>query len=288
MFLPARHTSDPPRYHTLASRTPLSPEQQAHLRSGPDTRPIQRYIDRLTQQLASLATPSSNSPNRSRRRPRRSSTAPARTSDSQRTLVSERPPTPIPRTRTFLAPAVEVLGAPIVRNPDIPLINQANEGEPHFPSLIDDRSPRFRTLVEVDEDDIHPGLPIEPLYCYYPEYLYIGATLPTRPPQELSEFLRHCRTVLNNNSGVEVNLNHPLNEARQITTSALNFENLLWKSRTIVSSAQVIEEYQWIRRLIRAHKTDKAFLDPAYRVTYLWNQEGWTVTRFFANPRQRE
>ena len=258
------------------------------LRSGPDVRPIQRYIDRLTRQLASLATSSSNPPTRRPRRPRRSSTAPAHTSDSQRTLVSERPPTPIPRNHTFLAPAVEVLPAPIARNPDIPLINQANEEEPHFPSLIDDRSPRFRTLVEVDEDDITPRSPVEPLFCYYPEYLYIGATLPTRPPQELAEFLRHCRVVLNNNSGLDVNLNHPLTEARQITTSALNFENLLWKSRTLVSASQVIEEYQWIRRLVRAHKADKAFLDPAYRVTYLWNQEGWTVTRFFANPRLRE
>jgi hypothetical protein len=229
----------------------------------------------------------SNSSPRNRRRPRRSSTAPARTSDSQRTLI-DRPPTPIPTQRTFIAPAVEVLRPPVVRNPEIPLINQANASEPVFPSVLIEHSPRSRTFVEVDEDDLPADLPVEPLYCYYPEYLYLGTTLPTRPPRELAQFLAHCRVVLNNNSGHELSLNHPLAELRQISTSALNFENLLFKSRTVVAHSQVIEEYQWIRRLIRAHKTDKAFLEPAYRVTYLWNQEGWTVTRFFAHPRLRE
>ncbi len=143
-------------------------------------------------------------------------------------------------------------------------------------------------MVEVDEDDLIPEISANPLYCHYPEYLYLATTLPTRSPAELTEFLRHCREVLNRNSGIDVHLNHPLTEARQITSSALNFENLLWKSRTTVSGAQVIEEYQWIRRLARAHRSDKAYLEPAFRVTYYWNQEGWTVNRFFGNARHRE
>jgi hypothetical protein len=94
--------------------------------------------------------------------------------------------------------------------------------------------------------------------------------------------------VLANNGGIDVHLNHPLVETRQITSSALNFENLLWKSRTVVLNSQVVEEYQWIRCLARTRHSDKAYLEPAYKVTYQWNQDGWTVTRFFANARLRE
>jgi len=212
--------------------------------------------------------------------------------DSQRTLVNQCPGTPRPTQHTFLTPAVAVLSPqtrrPIVRNPEIPLINQANTREPVFPSLLLDANPPTRTLVEVDEDDISSEPLTEPLYCHYPEYLFLSTTLPTRNPPELAEFLRHCRHVFNNNSGIDVHLNHPLTETRQITTSALNFEGLLWKSRTVVVTAQVIEEYQWIRHLARAHRSDKAYLEPAYKVTYYWNQEGWTVTRFFGNARPRE
>ena len=81
---------------------------------------------------------------------------------------------------TFIAPAVEVLRPPVVCNPEIPLINQANVSEPVFPSVLIEHSPHNRTFVEVDEDDLPADLPIEPLYCYYPEYLYLGATLPMR------------------------------------------------------------------------------------------------------------
>jgi hypothetical protein len=206
--------------------------------------------------------------------------------------VSQRPPTPRPVQRTFLTPAVAILAPeprrPIIRNPDIPLINQANTTEPVFPSLAHESLDSQRTLVEVDEDDLPHALTVEPLYCFYPEYLYLGTSLPTRKPAELTEFLRHCQIVLSNNSGAEIHLNHPLSKTRQVTSSSLNFENLLWKSHTLVLTSLVIEEYQWIRRLARAHRPDKAYLEPAYKVMYYWNQEGWTVTRFFGNTRTRE
>ena len=195
-----------------------------------------------------------------------------------------------PTQRTFLAPAVQVQypvpQRPIVRNPDIPLVNQANITKPVFPSIGDNVAPH-RVVVEVDSDDLPQYPRPEPLYCYYPEYFYLGLTLPTRNPGELAEFLQHCRLINTNNGGIDFHLLHPLTETRQFTSSTLNFENLLWKSRTLVTPSQVVEEYQWIRRLQRTHRPDKAYLEPAYKVTYAWNQEGWTVERFFGNPRHR-
>jgi hypothetical protein len=52
----------------------------------------------------------------------------------------------------------------------------------------------------------------------------------------------------------------------------------LLRHHIIINGAGVIEEYARIKRQNRANALDKAYLEPAYKVQYEWNQNGWTVT----------
>ena len=116
------------------------------------------------------------------------------------------------------------------------------------------------------------------IYPYYPETIYVANCLPTRNPRELQTFKNHCLLQYNHVRAAIVQ-DHPLDHARNLTSSPLNFENLLWKTRTTVSFYGIFEEYSWIRRRIRQRQLDQAILQPAYKVHYPWNTDGWTVSR---------
>jgi hypothetical protein len=123
------------------------------------------------------------------------------------------------------------------------------------------------------------------LHCYYPENIYVSSVLPTRTPRELQNFHEHCRQQYTSYSGLEVVFNHKLDQALGITTSPLNFQNLLWRTRIVLTPSGILEEYYWIRRRIRANSTDRATLEPAYNVAYPWNSDGWIVSRHHSGAR---
>ena len=140
--------------------------------------------------------------------------------------------------------------------------------------------PPSEPIIEQTSHDTLPGRTVlSELICYYPEQIYVSSVLPTRTPRELQEFQTHCQYLLTAAGGREIVYTHPLREVLNISTSALNFQNLLWKSRTTVTSAGIEEEYQWIRRRIRQDTVDRPILEPAYNISYPWNDDGWTVSR---------
>ena len=117
------------------------------------------------------------------------------------------------------------------------------------------------------------------LFAYYPQQIYVSEVLPTRNILELQAFQDWCRSEYEAQLGVEVVYNHPINHAREITTSLLNFQGLLWKARTVLSSSGIIEEYHYIRRITRPNRPDKPTLEPTYTVVYPWGAHGWNVSR---------
>jgi hypothetical protein len=181
-----------------------------------------------------------------------------------------------------------------VPNRDIPRINQANRTEPVYPSISGERqihapvavhaprpvpAPVVEHTSESEETRFVPPRPTE-LHCYYPEAIYVSSVLPTRTPLELHEFRQRCRTLLEESPAqTGSTLSHPLQHSRSITTTPLNFQNYIWRTRTRISQVGIIEEYHWIRRHSQRGRIDKAVLEPAYQVFYDWVAEGWTVTR---------
>ena len=132
------------------------------------------------------------------------------------------------------------------------------------------------------EDADFPGAPGAPVFAHYPEAIYVAEDLPTRKPRELRAFREHCRLQYERDR-VTLVLDQPLERLREYSTSPLNFQNFLWRSRTTVGYFGITEEYHWIRRQIQRNGPDRAILQPAYRVHYTWNEGGWTVTRLPRN-----
>jgi hypothetical protein len=209
-----------------------------------------------------------------------------------------RVPTPHPNvglgspSRNTLSSSDPIIG--IVPNRDLPLVNQANPSEPIYPSISAERqiyapvavhAPRFAPAPIVEHTSESEETRFVPprtneLHCYYPEAIYVSNVLPTRTPLELHKFRQHCRTRLENSPAqTGLTLSHPLQHSRSITTTPLNFQNYIWRTRTRISQAGIIEEYHWIRRHSQRGRIDKAVLEPAYQIFYDWRAEGWTVTR---------
>jgi hypothetical protein len=191
------------------------------------------------------------------------------------------------------APVVPSPVPPVIPNLDIPWINPVSQREPVFASIqptVQGRNPS-RSIAPETCATVQPTTSSEeatfiategPYYCYYPELICVSDHLPTRSPRELHTFKEHCRLQFQQLQNIIV-LHQPLECAREITPSPLNFQNLLWRSTVTVSHYSIYEEYHWIRRHQHPHVLDKAILQPAYKVFYGWNTDGWSVSRLPQN-----
>ena len=170
------------------------------------------------------------------------------------------------------------------RNQVLP-INRANSGEPAFPS-IQNPTPvypqREEHRISSGEEIVYTPPPpqiiqAQEIYAFYPEQIYIASVIPTRSPAELREFKHHCITLFTNQTQPTLLFNHDLREIRHITSSALHFQNLLWRKSINISSNSITESYSRIRRCTLQGRTDQAYLEPAYQVTYQYGRNEWTV-----------
>ena len=211
------------------------------------------------------------------------------------TRNNEDPPTLHPRTQErFLAPRVGERRSPTslspatlaTREPVVPTINRAGPEEPLFvsiarpgaePTYHAPAQPRewvhreFHLIVErtMDSEEGH-YVPVQAhaLHCHYPEKIYLSSVLPMRTPQELQNFQHHCQEQYQRGSGQEFVYEFSLRDLREITTSMLNFQNLLYRNQVILTASGIIEYYARIRRNMRVNSTDTAYLEPAYEVSY--------------------
>ncbi|KAH9983006.1 hypothetical protein BJV77DRAFT_967025 [Russula vinacea] len=197
------------------------------------------------------------------------------------------PPTPHPRVQErFLAPRVGERRSPTSLSPatpaiqePVPLVNRAGPGEPLFVSVArPGTEPTYHVPAQPREKHYVPVQARE-LHCHYPEKIYLSSVLPTRTPRELQGFQHHCQEQYRTGSGQEFVYEFSLRDLREITTSALNFQNLLYRNQVILTASGIIEYYARIRRNTRVNSTDTAYLEPAYEVSYTWNQSSWVVTQ---------
>ena len=213
-------------------------------------------------------------PSHRRNRPRSSSQPPA-----HRTGPSSSSRTQLP----------SVIPIPI---PTVPLINQSNPSEPVYSSISRfyrnrEPTPEPRHVSWTPARDNLPHVPYnqvsvhqipvqtQDLHCHYPEEIFVSSVLPTRTPRELRYFQDHCWNIFQNCNGQESAFSHDLEKSRQITTSPLHFQNLLWRSRVIVNSDGIVEEYYWIKRRTRPDRPDRPYLEPAYSVISPWFGSFW-------------
>ena len=110
------------------------------------------------------------------------------------------------------------------------------------------------------------------LHCHYLEKIYLSSVLPTRTPRELQSFQHHCQEQYQQGSGQEFVYEFSLQDLREITTSALNFQNLLYRNQVILIASGIIEYYARIKRNIRINSMDTAYLEPVYEGSYTWTQ----------------
>ena len=164
-------------------------------------------------------------------------------------------------------------------------INRANSGEPTFPS-IQNPAPAYPRREEhrasSGEEIVYTPPPSQAIQAqeicaFYPEQIYIASVIPTCSPIELREFKHHCITLLTNQTRPSLLFNHDLTEIRHVTTSALHFQNLLWRKLVNITNDSITESYYWIRRCTLQGRTDQAYLEPAYHVTYQYGRNKWTV-----------
>jgi hypothetical protein len=105
-----------------------------------------------------------------------------------------------------------------------------------------------------------------------------------RTPRELRHFQEHCFRIYQHQEGLDIVYEHGINRIRQVTTSPLNFQGLLWKSKTTLSIGGITEYYCWIRRHTRTNNVARINLEPAYQVDYDWTESSWTVGRLARHP----
>ena len=162
------------------------------------------------------------------------------------------------------------------------LIEQAQESlcslvsitQPHFTL----RGKNIEPAAEKRLYTLHPQtIQAQEIHTFYPEQIYISSVIPTCSPVKLREFKHHCITLLTNQTRPSLLLNHNLREIRHLTTSALHFQNLLWRKSVNITNNSVPESYSWIRRCMLQGRTDQAYLEPAYQVTYQYRHNEWTV-----------
>lgn len=171
----------------------------------------------------------------------------------------------------------------LVPNRDIPLINQANGDEPAFarvqaPTPRHAQQPFVAPVIETSysSEEAH-RIPLTQLNCYLPDRIFISSVLPTRTPRELARFIEYCQDLVLTRP--QVIYYYPLGRISDVTTSPLNFQNLLWKSRVTINHLGIKEEYSWIRRHRRRNHPDQAKLEPAYEVHYNWSTAGWSIVQ---------
>ena len=115
------------------------------------------------------------------------------------------------------------------------------------------------------------------IHAFDLEQIYIASVIPTHSPAELRESKHHCITLLTNQTWPSLLFNHDLREIRHITTSALHFQNLLWRKSINITNKSITESYSWIRRRTLQGRPDQAYLEPAYQVTYQYRRNKWMV-----------
>jgi hypothetical protein len=208
---------------------------------------------------------------------------PQRTRWLRRTAnVRQRRNRPLDRSNTSSsdAPVIPSPVVGVVPNRDVPRINQANANEAYYPA-IQRPSPRSRPLPALPEVVAPHAIPVqlpitEGLHPYYPEYSFLAENIPTRNYTELVQFFNHCRALITVQPTVHIN--HPLNRLRDITTDPLNFVNFLWRVQVTITLQGITERFSYIKRRVRNGHPDKAVLEPAFDVSFIWSSHHWTVT----------
>ena len=192
-------------------------------------------------------------------------------------LATQQNPQPLRRRRQRHTTRSPVEPPPVIPNPDIRRV-QVNPAQPRNPSLYAHYDPpeEQRPFTSSDEDE-RLRTQANPFRCHYPHEIYVAEHLPTRTPSELRDFKNYCHSIYSEqNQSVE--LHQPLSNAQRITPNPLIFVNDLWRSKTTLTFYGIFEEYQWIRRHSRQGRP-RPRLEPAYKVFYPWNGDGWTVSR---------
>jgi hypothetical protein len=165
-----------------------------------------------------------------------------------------------------------------IPNPDITQPNRPQPAAPPINRFYDQNPSPDRPDVFQDLSDPHTTPSQEgKLHPYYPENLYISSVLPTRTPKDLRHFQAHCWNIFH--ARPRSNFIHGLDESRNITTSPLHFENLLWRYAIILHDQGITEEYYWIKRDRKRHRPDRPRLEPAYAVNYPWTGTAWTTAQ---------
>jgi hypothetical protein len=171
-----------------------------------------------------------------------------------------------------------------IPNPNIYPVNPSQPIEPIFPAVT--RVNRFyQDQPSPDRPDIFQDLTdphsissqTSTAHPSYLEGLYVSSVLPTRTPRDLQNFQHHCWNIYHTQP--RTNYIHGLNESRQITTSPLHFENLLWRYTSVLFKSGITEEYYWIKRDHHRGRPDRPCLEPAYSITYPWVGTNWKVTQ---------
>ena len=98
-------------------------------------------------------------------------------------------------------------------------------------------------------------------------------------PRELRHFQDHCWCIYQATNKLILSYNHSVQEICRVTTSALHFTNLLWRTKVIHGPDCITEYYCWIRRQVRRDLPDRPTLEPTYNVAYPWDMYEWIVTR---------
>ena len=164
-------------------------------------------------------------------------------------------------------------------------INRANSGEPTFPSIqnpVPVYPRREEHQTSSGEEIVYTPPPpqtihAQEIHAFYPEQIYIASVIPTCSPIELREFKHHCITLLTNQTWPSLLFNHDPREIRHVTTSALHFQNLLWRKSVNITNDSITESYSWIRRHTLQGRADQAYLEPAYQVTHQYRRNKWMV-----------
>ena len=177
------------------------------------------------------------------------------------------------------------------------MINRARPGEPLFVSVARPETeptyhiptqPRewvhreFLSVVERttnSEENHYVPVQAHALHCHHPEKIYLSSVLPMRTPRELQEFQQHCQSQYQEESGQEFVYEFSLRDLREITTSMLNFQNLLYRNQVIFTASGITKYYAHIKRNMCVHSMDTAYLEPVYEVLYTWTQSSWVVTQ---------
>jgi hypothetical protein len=171
-----------------------------------------------------------------RERPRTPHPSPPQRTNQVRTEDRSRTPSP-PSSNPHIIP-----------NQDIPRINQAGHRMPAFPSIQTAVRPFVAFAERTPSSDNTHNIRIcaRQLNCYYPDREYLSKVLPTHDHQELTAFQQYCFDQYQTTLGQELVYSHGIERIYEFSTSPLNFENLLWRTKITLSGPGIIEEYAYI------------------------------------------